>query len=54
MHANKLFINNSKTKFLLFNKTSKNCEFSVGTNDFLLEQSDSIKYLGVHMCGFGC
>ena len=47
MRANKLFINYSKTKFLLFNKTSKNCKFSVKINGFLIEQSDSIKYLGV-------
>ena len=47
LRANKLFINYSKTKFLLFNKTSKNCTFSVKINGFLIEQSDSIKYLGV-------
>ena len=47
--ANKLFINYSKTKFLLFNKISKNCKFSVKINGFLIEQSDSIKYLGVFL-----
>ena len=40
----KLFINYPKRKFLLFNKTSKNCEFSVMINGFLIEQSDSIKW----------
>ena len=47
LRDNKLFINYSKTKYLLFNKTSKNCEFSVKVNGFLIEQSESIKYLGV-------
>ena len=47
LRANKIFINYSKKKFLLFNKTSKNCKFSVKINGFLIEQSDSIKYLGV-------
>ena len=47
LRDNKLFINYSKTKFLLFNKTSKNCKFSVKINGFLIEQSDSIKYFGV-------
>ena len=40
--ANKLFINYSKTKFLHFNKTLINCEFSVTINGFLIEQSYSI------------
>ena len=47
LRTNKLFINYSKSIFVLFNKTSKNCEFSVKINGFLIEQSDSIKYLGV-------
>ena len=37
--------------FLLLNKTLKNCEFSVKINGFLIEQSDSIKYLGVILDG---
>ena len=45
--ANKLFINYSKTIFLLFNKSSKICGFSENINGFINEQSDSIKYLGV-------
>ena len=47
MVANKLFINYSKTKLLLLNKTSKNCELWVKTNGLLIWGSDSIKYLGV-------
>ena len=38
LRAYKLFINYSKTKLLLFNKTSKNCEFSVKINGFLLSR----------------
>ena len=44
---NRLFINYSKTKFLLFNKTAIKKEFSVKVNGFEIEQSESIKYLGV-------
>ena len=47
LRANKLFINYSKTKFLLFNNTSKKCNFKVNINGFNIEQSKSIKYLGV-------
>ena len=47
LRTNKLFINYSKSIFVLFNKTSKNCEFSVKINSFLIKQSDSLKYLGV-------
>ena len=47
LRANKLFINYSKTKFLLFNNTSKKCNFKVNINGFNIEQSESIKYLGV-------
>ena len=34
LHKNRLFINYSKTKFLLFNKTTKKKEFSVKVNGF--------------------
>ena len=34
-------------KIFTINKTSKNCEFSVKINGFVIEQNDSIKYLGV-------
>ena len=47
LRANKLFINYSKTKFLLFNNTSKKCDFKVNINGFNIGQSESIKYLGV-------
>ena len=44
---NRLFINYSKTKFLLFNRTAKKSEFSVKVNGFVIEQSENIKYLGL-------
>ena len=47
LRANKLFINYSKTKFLLFNRTAKKCDFNVMVNGFVIEQSESVKYLGV-------
>ena len=47
LRAYKLFINYSKTKILLFKKTSKVCEFSIKINSFIIEQSYSIKYLVV-------
>ena len=47
LRKNRLFINYSKTKFLLFNKTAKKKKFFVKVNGFEIEQSESIKYLGV-------
>ena len=44
---NRLFINYSKTQFLLFNRTAKKSEFSVKVNGFVIEQSKNIKCLGV-------
>ena len=44
LRANKLFINYSKTKFLLFNRIAKKCDFSVMVNGFVIEQSENIKY----------
>ena len=44
LRANKLFnLNYSKTKFMLFNNTSKKSGFNVNINGFNIEQS--IKYL---------
>ena len=47
LRSNRLFINYSKTKFLLFNRTAKRCDFNVTVNGCVIEQSESIKYLGV-------
>ena len=47
LRKNSLFINYSKTKFWLFNKTAKKKEFSVKVNGFEIEQGESIKYIGV-------
>ena len=47
LRANKILINYSKTKFLLFNNTSKKCDFKVNINGFNIEQSESMKYLSV-------
>ena len=47
LYKNRLLINYSKTKFLLFNITAKKNEFIVKTNGFVIEQSENIKYLGV-------
>ena len=47
LYKNRLLINYSKTKFLLFNITAKKNEFSVKTNGFVIEQSENIKNLGV-------
>ena len=44
---NRLFINCSKKKFLLFNRNAKKNEFSVKVNSFVIEHSENIKYLGV-------
>ena len=44
---NRLFLNYSTTKFLLFNRTAKKKELSVKVNGFVIEQSKNIKYLGV-------
>ena len=47
LYKNRLLINYSKTKFLLFNITAKKNEFSVKTNGFVIEQSEKTKNLSV-------
>ena len=47
LRANKVFINYFKTKFLLFNNTSRKFDFKIHINRFNIEQGESIKYLGV-------
>ena len=43
LRANRLFINHSKTKCLLFNRTANKCDFSLMVNGFVIEQSENIK-----------
>ena len=45
--CNRLFINYSKTTFLLFNRTAKKCDFSVMVKWCCIEQSENIKNLGL-------
>ena len=47
LRVNRLFINYFKTKFSLFNRTAKMCDFSVTINDSVIEQSENITYLSV-------
>ena len=42
-------MNYSKTKFWFFDRTAKKSDFSVMVNGFVLEQSETIKYLGVDL-----
>ena len=45
--SGRLFRNCTKTKILIFNSTSKKCDFNVMINGFNIEQSEIIKNLGV-------
>ena len=47
LRFNKLFISYIKTKILIFNRISNKSDFKVMINGFVIEQSESIKYLGI-------
>ena len=47
LQSNKLFLNYSKTNYLIFSKKKKKTKFSISINNNLLKQQHSAKYLGI-------
>ena len=47
LHSNKLFLNYSKTNYLIFTKKKTKLKFNISINNHILKQQESIKYLGI-------
>ena len=47
LHSNKLFLNYSKTNYLIFTKKKTKPKFNISINNHILKQQESIKYLGI-------
>jgi len=48
MRSNRLSIDYNKTAYMILTATrSQNCNFKISMNDVRIQQTDSIKYLGV-------
>ena len=46
-HSNRLFVNYTKTKFLLSKSSLKKCESYVMVNGYSIKYSKIVKYLGI-------